>query len=246
MNAKLFGFFAAIFMFVATLPSPAFSTDEKPADIELQKWTTYYYLEPKPELTVEMVRRMAKAGYLEDDSDASTPATFFLGQVFAQNPKKISEWMPQLKDLTEGQEDTLMLALYASNTKEARDFLLFESKNYPPALHERMVELAGQKPYNLLAQDVVNPEILDAFWGAFFATGDERYVLKVISALGEKKGEMGLVAGAAKWSLKSNAAQHKKVLQICLDQLDKQPEGVKPVLKQVIDDAFMETYSRKK
>lgn len=46
-----------------------------------------------------------------------------------------------------------------------------------------------------------------------------------------------LVGGSARWSLTLNAIQHKRVLDICNSQLEKQPKEVKEILSEVISEA---------
>ena len=76
------------------------------------------------------------------------------------------------------------------------------------------------------------------------ATGEEKYVIQVISVLPYSiiKGNIPrlLVGGSARWSLTSNAIQHKRVLDICMSQLDKQPKEVKEILSEVITEATKE------
>lgn len=73
------------------------------------------------------------------------------------------------------------------------------------------------------------------------ATGDREPVVRIIQALPwlDVKGDTNrlLVAGAAKWSLTSNAVQHEKVMNICEGETKKQSSGVQAKLKAIIADA---------
>jgi hypothetical protein len=88
---------------------------------------------------------------------------------------------------------------------------------------------------------IESPDVLDMLWVAFMASGDEKYVIQVISVLpySTVKGNIPrlLVGGSARWSLTSNAIQHKRVLDICMSQLEKQPHEVKEILSEVISAA---------
>jgi hypothetical protein len=46
-----------------------------------------------------------------------------------------------------------------------------------------------------------------------------------------------LVAGAARWSLTSNAIQHRRVLEICQEEVGKQPKEVAEKLRKIIAHA---------
>ena len=64
---------------------------------------------------------------------------------------------------------------------------------------------------------VVDPSKLDIWWVSFMATGDEKYLDKILKFAGkpmpkDNPNEM-LVIGAASWSFKSNCCQHKKILE---------------------------------
>jgi hypothetical protein len=71
-------------------------------------------------------------------------------------------------------------------------------------------------------------------WGAFLASGDERCIVNVLTALGSD--EPGL-ATSARFALAQNAAAHPRVLDICRAQLDKQPESVRAELKAALNHA---------
>ena len=74
-------------------------------------------------------------------------------------------------------------------------------------------------------------------WAAFYATGDALPVQKIIAVLHLSKdgnGEEMMVGGAANWSLKSNAQQHPKVLEICKSELTNVRGITKEMLESVI------------
>ena len=73
------------------------------------------------------------------------------------------------------------------------------------------------------------------------ATGDDAPVVRIISALPwiNVRGDVSrlLVGGAARWSLISNAIQHKTVMATCRKELANQPKEVSEVLREVIAEA---------
>jgi hypothetical protein len=71
-------------------------------------------------------------------------------------------------------------------------------------------------------------------WGAFLASGDERHIVSVLGALGSN--EPGL-ATSARFALARDAASHPRVLEICREQLDRQPQAIRAELRAVVDDA---------
>ena len=79
-------------------------------------------------------------------------------------------------------------------------------------------------------------------WGCFLASGDTRYVDKIIDALPMMKDESDqrrtLIGLAARWSLTSNAKQHKVVLKFCKKRLANSSKELKPLLEEVIKKAL--------
>ncbi len=111
-------------------------------------------------------------------------------------------------------------------------------------------------PPDILSEPVASPAVLDMLWAMFMASGDERYVQKIIGVLpwlneegAAERIEKGaaermLIGGAARWSLTSNAFQHDRVLQICRAEVERQPEEVRVVLREVIQSAEQQLRDR--
>ena len=109
--------------------------------------------------------------------------------------------------------------------------------------HKEMIDnlLANGRPSLLELPVEQGPWVLDALWGYFMATGDDAPVVRIISALPwvNVRGDVSrlLVGGAARWSLISNAIQHKPVMTVCRKELASQPNEVTDVLREVIAEA---------
>lgn len=101
--------------------------------------------------------------------------------------------------------------------------------------------LANGRPSLLELPLEQGPWVLDALWGNFMATGDDAPVARIISALPwiNVRGDIARlsVGGAARWSLISNAIQHRRVLAVCRKELASQPKEVADVLREVIGEA---------
>ena len=82
------------------------------------------------------------------------------------------------------------------------------------------------------------------------ATGKKAPMVRIISALAwlDVKGATNrlLVAGAARWSLTSNAVQHNRVLEICQEEAISQPKGIAENLQEIIKKAKAELEERQK
>lgn len=206
---------------------------------DLQIWQTYYYLFPEPALLVSAVKRMEAEGTF-DSIGGSPPVCAFLGTIFAQNPDKIAAWVEELKCLSpEHRELILPVALKWSGNEKAIELAAKIGGGDNIILRE--LGSLSLAPDSLDKLQIVSPSHLDMLWGCFMASGDGRYLEKIMSVLPwlhKKDVELSqiIIAGAAEWSLTSNCYQHKKVMQICEEEMQKKPE-LKQQLAEIIKSA---------
>ncbi|HNM52479.1 MAG TPA: hypothetical protein PKN86_22340, partial [Candidatus Obscuribacter sp.] len=201
---------------------PTAPVKEIKTSYDLQIWQTYYYLFPEPALLVSAVKRMEADGTF-DSLGSSPPACAFLASVFAQNADKIAAWVEELRCLSpEHRELILPVALKWSGNEKAIDLAGKITGGDNILLRELgSLSLAPDKLDKL---KIDSPSHLDMLWGCFMASGDRRYLEKIMSVLPwlrKKDVELSqiIIAGAAEWSLTSNCYQHKKVMQICEEEM---------------------------
>ena len=186
---------------------------------QLSEWVTYYYLHPRPDLVVSATQFMSAQGLLLKPN-TSMPFCTFLANVFTANPAKVEGWFGELRTGPEDQKSAMALTLWMADTNGSQNLLKSLSKEGSAPFQKYVNELlADNHRPDLLHDEINNPDCLDSLWVSFFASGDERFVKKIISALPlaqeEDHVELMLVGGAARWSLASNAYQHPKVMEIC-------------------------------
>ena len=207
---------------------------------QVEEWLTYYYLHPRPDLTIPALQYVDQEGWLKKDN-ARPPIVGFFAQVLAQNPDRTKEWAAELATASEAQRSVFATALWMVNSDDSRGLLAHMASNAASPFRDHAENLLKKPPPNLLKDEVDSPSFLDALWGSFFATGDERYVQRLISVLPylKKEGDIQklLIGGAAKWSLTANAVQHAKVLEICQSELGKLPDGQRAALTEIINKA---------
>jgi len=207
---------------------------------QVEEWLTYYYQHPRPDLLVSALRFMSKDGWLKK-SDAQAPVVAFVSRVFVANPDRLTGWATDIASDPEDEKSTMSVALWMANDESCRQTLTTMAKGGASAFQEKVKGFLTKLPPDLLKDEINSPQFLDALWGSFFATGDERYVQRLISALAmlDAKGDVTkmLIGGAAQWSLTSNAVQHPKVMQICEVELNRLPDDQKPALNKVIESA---------
>ena len=207
---------------------------------QLDEWMMRYYQHPRPDLTISAVEFMAKSGELSHKG-AQPPIGAFLSEVFIQNPGAVEQWQTQLRNGTDDQERILALALWMSDVKELLPLLKAMASGSSASVGEYAKGLLATRPPDLLRDDVASAGFLDMLWGGFFATGDERYVRRIIGTLPLAKTEGDiqekLIGSAAQWSLTSNATQHTRVMEICEVELKRLSDDQKDTLAEVIKRA---------
>lgn len=210
---------------------------------ELGKWVTYYYLKPEPARAVEAVASASRLGLLKD-ARSSPSMIGFLSGVMRKEPAVAREAASRLVKLPNAEQPVLALGLWYSGHPETGKLLAGLARSVPEqkAMYEELSQNAAP-PLDKVPLEQ-GPWVLDALWGSFMATGDERTVLRVMSALpwvdaqGDKP--KALAGGAARWSLTANAVRHPRVLAICKAQAAKQPKEVATVLAEIIRNAEKE------
>lgn len=185
---------------------------------DLNRWMTYYYLHPQPELFVSAVTFADKQDLFQGNS--LSPLQAFLSRIFAQNPDKIGTWFTELKEIKDGSRTMLLTSIWWSDTKDGAQFLQNLAKQLPEKGRAEFVKQIEKKPTPAEDMPIDSPDVLDMLWACYSATGDEKYVKRLMTVLpwhnkDNKDLNQMLIASAAKWSLTSNAEQHPKVLAIC-------------------------------
>jgi len=223
-------------MFVA-VPVVSASANTIDTREQLNEWMMRYYEHPQPDTTVSAIEFMSKEGTLSKTA-AQPPIAAFLAQVFAQNPEKVQRWQTQLAVGGEDQSRIVALAFWMSGNES---LLKAMAGGTSASVAGYAKKLLANRPPDLLKDEVTTAGFLDMLWGSFFATGDEKYVVRIISALPLAKTEgdvqKKLIGGAARWSLTANAISQPRVMEICEAELKRLPDDQKPGLQEVIKTA---------
>jgi hypothetical protein len=196
------------------------------------QWVAHYYENPRPDDFLSSVHALSRSDYFESVGQPAIALGFF-ATVFAQNPQKVSYWLAQTSTLPERHRRLLAAAAWKSGHPAGARLVQQMSAETPEVRAEvRQLLLNGSEP--VLHTPVVSASSMNFQWGAFLASGDERCILNVLTALGSDR--PGL-ANSARFALAQNAAAHPRVLAICRAQLDRQPESVRAELKAALNQA---------
>ena len=235
---------------VALVCSPSFATEGNFSDANaLGLWITYYYSNPEPHRVAEAIRAASSHGFMKNGQKAP-PFIGFIAGVMSKNPSMAQSLAEQLTSLPEVDQPVLILGVWYSAYPEAKPLLERLTESMPK--HKEMIDhlLANGRPSLLDLPLEQGPWVLDALWGNFMATGDNAPVARIISALAwiSVRGDAPrlLVGGAARWSLISNAIQHRPVMTACRNEVESQPKEVAKVLREVIAEAEKDMKEGKK
>lgn len=191
-------------------------------DAELDKFMHFFYTHKNLKNFIPALQKLDQMPGLVD---SHVPLMHFLGHIFAKNSSKFSHWDKDFSLLSQTMKEFIWDGMWLSNTKEGIQYLKKTAVNENDANKKYINELMAKTPPNLLMQPVLEPHDLDKNWISFFATGDQDYVLNVISALdfhSSNQKDQLMMKSAAKFSLTSNCEQHKKVKNILKDYLKKE------------------------
>lgn len=223
---------------VPAIASTGFKSQE-----DLSQWLTYYYENPEPARIPDAMKYMSESGIF-DNEGAAPPIIGFLSGVFRSNPGQANSWVNALSSLNEKHLGIVILGLWYAD--------LPESQSRVHALLEKHPKLKSSFGFLYKGEPITverisleqGPWVLDALWGNFMATGASAPVERIIVALPwfSAKGDVNrlLIGGAARWSLTSNAIQHKRVLEICEGAAKAESGEIAVALEEIVENAKKE------
>lgn len=200
-----------------------------------KSWMDHYSETPRQTDFVTGVLELNHDGYFASANQRFV-AIGFLTQVFKQNPGEVNHWlqsaMPMLSD--QGRRTLLASAWLARNPASYR--YLHDLHSYSSGDQREVTEqMMSEETVPAVADiPVTSVHAMDLQWGAFLASGDERYIVNVFAAFGSNR--PGL-ATQARYTLVQNAAANPRVLQICRDVLDRQPASVRAEFQAALNEA---------
>ena len=198
-----------------------------------QEWLTHYYQNPHPSQLPLAVHQLSREGYFESVGQPATAIGFF-AQVFAQNPQDVNYWLRETADLPDSHRRVLVAAAWLAGHPRGEALLRQMVENSSWGTRAQIIDMLHHNPTPAASTPVLSESSMNLQWGVFLASGSEQPILSVLAALGSS--ETGL-STAARYSLAQNASEHRRVLDICRDQLSKQPDSVRSELRAALNDA---------
>jgi hypothetical protein len=151
----------------------------------------YYYKDPRPERLVGFLERYGRnASSSASPWSAFPPAVGFFAVVFREHPEWIERLIPSHFDARSAV--AIDAALQLSGNSAVRQALQprFAASGSDTTLKGEL----GSLPSQIMDIQIARPTHLDIFWGAFFSSGDERYVRRIIDFLARTADRSELIA----------------------------------------------------
>ncbi|TGM82431.1 hypothetical protein EHR01_06530 [Leptospira mtsangambouensis] len=184
----------------------------------LENFITFYYTSPKPKLVPNAILFIRDKN-LTSNSNLERHFVPFFGEVFKNNEENIPIWFESLTKLSDDDIFIFSQALLWSDSKYSKltiENLLKKTKN--KELINSINNISNEmKPMNLLEVEISSAEQLDMLWNSFFATGNEKFIEKILltSEIANKPLNQIIISQTARWSIKANSKVHTKVRDFC-------------------------------
>lgn len=203
-------------------------------------WIAAYRYDPAPKQLPVAVKAMSRLGMLQDPESSGVNVGFVAG-VLADNQTQAEALITEMFPLPPQSQAIVIRGIAYSGLPEWK-VLLNKFVERMPARKILIQEILSGKEKTLNDQPLTGgPQVLDAWWGFYFATGSYEPARRIIAATrwgGERNSLEKLTVGSmAKWTLANNATRDKTLLDYMRTELTYQPKDVKPHLTEAIHAA---------
>lgn len=193
------------------------------------QWMNDYYKSPSTDKVVQSAFGIGHADYLDRPGATATVIGFY-SQIFAANPDKVDAWFSRFQSLPiEGRRAMAAALWYSGDPRGERELRKVADGSEVEADIKRLIAYSATP---VSETPVLSESSMNLQWGAFLANGSAAHVNQILAAIGR-----GDVGDSARVSLAFNAANHDRVLNIVRDELNRQPNDVRSMLRAVINDA---------
>ncbi len=230
------------FEMITFTTAPLIVTDISSSE-ELDAYTAYYYETRQSGLISRSMEFIDSSNLVDDESTHSSIVGFY-SEVFRQNPDEIWAWI----DTIDGMENVdsrrvFWKALWMANLTAGTEYFRSKIENEKVEAIEELnsyLSSAPPVPVNLTPEV---PGELDLQWGAFFASGDVKYVDNIIDAalLYNQRIDPDIfyTAALAKWSLCSNSLHHEPVSAALIARREDSDTSATTILQDILNKSAL-------
>jgi hypothetical protein len=219
---------------------PMHATDEFAAADGVLRWINDYRLMPTPEKLPRAMHALSRQGVFRDLESSGVYIGFAAG-VLGDNATIADKLVTGMFPMPPEEQTVIVKAIAFSGLPDWQGLMARFSERMPA--RRVMIDSFVRGKLKLMADMPLDsgPAAVDILWGHYFATGRPDVLKRIVEALAwstDKKDVTRLtIGGMAKFTLASNAARDKTVLDFCRDQLPKASKEVAAPLKEVIEAA---------
>lgn len=246
MVRRMRGAVAALMVAVlAMLIAPAAGAAGKEADpfadaTRMQGWIASYRDDPQPEKVPRLVKAVAAQGLLQEQDRAGIYIGFVAG-VLADNQVEAKRLVTEMFPLPPPAQVLIIKAIAYSGLPEWKQLLKAFVERMPARqILIRKFLFDDEPTLDKLPFDK-GPQVLDAWWGYYFATGTYHPLLRIIGVLpwAENKEDVEklTVGSMAKWTLAAHAANDKHLLDFLRAEAARQPKATARILADLVSAA---------
>ena len=166
---------------------PAYA-DEQSDEEKMKKLNhifTYYYIQPRPDKVVEFAEVISRVSEKNPKGYGGLFMAVALTQIFKQSEAKLKEWEPSFLKLSKHGRLFVGYALWWSGTKTGRQIIEAWAKT--PENREVAEAVMAKPVLDMHTAPIIGPVQVHLLWGAFVASGDTKFVDRVIELLSNLK-----------------------------------------------------------
>lgn len=198
-------------------------------------WFRYYYFH-KDNKDIVGAMELLFTGERQYSERKLSSLTAFFATIFQQHSDKAYGWINATR-LNESEKRPLIMALwYAGLGQQARRLAKRGDWN------EAALAKLAKSPPSLENLPIKEPTDLAMMWGAFKASGDTRYVMRVIDVLDRPETDniddlaTPMIKGMAERTLKTHSRRYQSVRQICEAEMARRRGVTKTLLEDILSD----------
>lgn len=225
---------------VATSTAAAEADKQFSSRAAILAWISTYREDPVPSRVPEAVKAMSALGVFQDVEQAGVFFGFVAG-VTGENQVEAEKLIADMFPMRPEDQIVIVRAIADSGLPNWRDLMKKFVERMPARqIHIREYLYDKRKPLQDTPLDQ-GPDILDAWWGVYFATGRYEPVRRILPALAwadEKNNLDRLTVGSmAMWTLASNASRDKLLLDFLREEAYRQPDEIAKPLRKLVSAA---------
>jgi hypothetical protein len=210
------------------------------SQVEMTNWMMAYYSRPNPDKLGCALSYYADST-LYDDGGTRMPLVHFYAALAEKNPKLLNQVYDSVGPGSERAHLMGLHVFWMVNTDESRALLERARKAWTGEEVERAgTRMVDIRPMGILERPLDNPTVIDNLWAVFFATGDERPVRRIASAVHlvrDGSEEDKRVGEAARTSLIGGTTRHQRVRDVLSSMIAAQTGASRTELEEILAGA---------